>query len=132
MPGPSGAGLPDRRRRCRRGGLCRFPELCRPGRFARRQCAGAAGMLSWLTRGKERQTENMKRGALTHPLVLACVTAVAVMRPAAAAPFTPGNLVVSRIGGTQDDLMNFPDAASRIRLLEINPADGSIIQEVPL
>jgi hypothetical protein len=49
-----------------------------------------------------------------------------------AAPFTEGNLVVVRVGGDLDDLQNFPDSAARVRLLEINPADGSIVQTVRL
>lgn len=69
---------------------------------------------------------------LRYRTVLRCLLGFCAASSALAAPFTPGNLVVSRIGGPEDDLINLPDSAARVRLVEISPVDGSIVQEVRL
>jgi hypothetical protein len=49
-----------------------------------------------------------------------------------AEPFTQGNVVVSRVGGPDDEIDVIPDSAARVRLLEISVLDGSTVQEIRL
>jgi hypothetical protein len=46
------------------------------------------------------------------------------------APFTPGNLVLTRVGDEEFTVKLTPGNAAPVYLVEIDPSDGSIVQEI--